>query len=125
MTAAERKKIVATVHARVVQLLTPYGIAVEHVEGTGYNVAEFTFRVPDLPPDKGTPGMYSELVFHLSTDEVRQCHADPKQLDCLPLAWARILTDWVPNLFEAAPLPAAAEVDWRPGEYIPEDFGAA
>lgn len=42
----------------------------------------------------------------------------------MPLNWARVIADYAPELFESAPLPTAAEIDWRPTEMIPEDFGA-
>ncbi len=125
MTAAERKKIVQALHGKLVKFLTPLGIEVEHVLGKdALSVAEFTFRVRAKLPD-GTPGKSSELVIHLAGHDVQLCHNDPKHLDQMPILWARILADWVPDLFKDAELPTADEVDWRPTETIPEDFGAA
>ncbi len=42
--------------------------------------------------------------------------ADPEQLDCPPPAWGRALAGWVPTV---------EEIDRRPTETTPEDFGAA
>ena len=125
MTADDRQKIVTAINDRVVRLLTPYGVGVECAPGTGGAAAEFTFRVPDAPPDKAAPGKYTELVMHLDSYLLRQYRTSAACLDELPLAWARLIADYAPNLFDNAPLPAADEIDWRPAEAVPEDFGAA
>ena len=114
-----------TIHERVVQKLGPYGIVVEHTPTDASNrkaISEFTLKIPD--PDKSKPGVYSELTFDVTPEIARDCHNDPKNLDCLPQAWARICADWVPNLFDNAPPPPADNVDWRPDEALPEDFYA-
>jgi hypothetical protein len=41
------------------------------------------------------------------------------------LTWANILADWLPELFEHSTLPGATEIDWRPGEALPEDLRAS
>jgi hypothetical protein len=120
-------KLVETIHDRVVQKLSPYGILVEHTppepaSGMG-TVSEFTLKIPD--PDKSKPGLYQELTFHFLGNDAVQCHQDSKNLDCLPQAWARICADWAPSLFDNAAGPPADEVDWRPDETLPEDFYAA
>jgi hypothetical protein len=124
---ADVKKLVETVHERVVQKLGPYGILVEHTEPDTSNraqtISEFTLKIPD--EDKSKPGVYQELTFHFTTQDANSCHQDPKNLDCLPQAWARICADWAPALFDNAPAPPAADVDWRPDETLPEDFYAA
>lgn len=125
MTPTERKKIIKTINERVVQLLAPYGIAVQHTEGKGNNMAEFTFRVPDAAPDQSRARRYSELTMHLDFFILQQYHTSAECLDKLPLNWAQIIADYAPGLFDVAPLPTAAEIDWRPGEAIPEDYGAA
>ncbi|MBY0457057.1 MAG: hypothetical protein K2V38_06955 [Gemmataceae bacterium] len=124
MTPAERKKLIQTINARATQLLTPYGIRVTHTEGSGHEVAEFTFRVPEAPADSSKVGKYSELIMHLDSYTLSQYHTSAECLDKLPLAWAHLIIDYAPELFESAPLPTAAEVDWRPTEMIPEDFSA-
>jgi hypothetical protein len=124
MTAAERKQYVETIHERVSLLLCPLGITVEHElkDGRG-EAAEFTFKIPEV--DRSKPGLYQEVIVHLTQFDVAQCHNDPAQLDCLPRAWARICADWAPSLFEDAKFPAADGADWRPQETVPEDFYAA
>jgi hypothetical protein len=126
VTPAEQKKLVETVHERVVTILGPLGIVVSYEipeKNRGGTAAEFTFKIPDL--DASKPGEYQELTIHFMTHDAYQCKADPKQLDCLPRAWARICAEWAPSLFEKAPPPPADDVDWRPGEALPEDFYAA
>jgi hypothetical protein len=124
MTDAERKKYVDTIHERVGLILCPLGIVVEHeLMKAGVNVAEFTIKIPDA--NKPKSGVYQELIFHLTLQDVMRCRTDPKQLDCLPRAWARICADWAPTLFDEAKMPVADGVDWRPEDTIPEDFYAA
>jgi hypothetical protein len=124
MTAAERRRLVDAIHERVELLLGPLGIVVEHaMMKSGHAIAEFTLKIPDV--DKSKPGVYQELIFHVTQTEAYQCQHDPKQLDCLPRAWARICADWAPSLFDDAKLPGADGVDWRPQETLPEDFYAA
>ncbi len=124
MTADDRQKYVDTIHERVRGILCPLGIVVEHelIDGR-QDVAEFTFKIPDA--DKSKPGVYQEVVIHLTHQDVWNCHRDPAQLDCLPRAWARICAEWAPTLFDEAKLPTAEGVDWRPQETLPEDFYAA
>jgi hypothetical protein len=121
VTPTDRKKI----SERVAQLLTPYGIAVRHTERRGFYIAGFTFRIPDAPRDKSRPGKYSELSMQLAPHDLNQYHTSAECLDKRPLFWAGRIADHAPNLFDAAPLPTAAEIDWRPTEAIPEGFGAA
>ena len=130
MKTPDFQKIVEQIHERVVAKLGPYGILVEHTEpdtsGTprrGQTVSEFTLKIPD--EDKTKVGLYQELTFHVLTEDVTQIHTDPKNLECLPQAWARICADWAPALFDNAPPPPADAVDWRPDETLPEDFYAA
>jgi hypothetical protein len=124
MTADEQKKLVDTIHDRVVLMLGPLGITVEHeMMKSGQTVAEFTLKIPER--DTSKPGVYQELIFHVTHADANQCQRDPKQLDCLPRAWARICADWAPSLFDDAKLPNADGVDWRPQETLPEDFYAA
>lgn len=125
MTADERRKLVETIHERVGKLLNPLGILVEREDFAERqpNAAEFTFKIPDA--DTSKPGVYQEVIIHLTQHDVFQCHADPAQLDCLPRAWARICAEWAPTLFDRADLPVADGVDWRPQETLPEDFYAA
>jgi hypothetical protein len=124
MTAQEKQKLVDTIQERVVLMLGPLGILVAHeMMKDNYTIAEFTFKIPDL--DKSKPGTYQELIVHFTQTDAHQCKADPKQLDCLPRAWARICAEWAPSLFDEAKLPNADGVDWRPQETLPEDFYAA
>ena len=130
MKTPDFAKLVDTIHERVVQKLGPYGIIVEHSEPdipkrahTNQTVSEFTLKIPEQ--DKSKPGVYQELIFHLTADDARRCHQNPKNLDCLPQAWARICADYAPALFDNAPPPPADNVDWRPDETLPEDFYAA
>jgi hypothetical protein len=119
-------KLVETIHDRVVQKLSPYGILVEHTEPdvkSRDSISEFTLKIPDQ--DKSKPGVYQELIVHFTAQDAWQCHQDSKNLDCLPQAWARICADWAPSLFDNAAGPPADEVDWRPDETLPEDFYAA
>jgi hypothetical protein len=119
-------KLVGTIHERVVRKLGPYGILVEHTEPdvkSRDSISEFTLKIPDQ--DKSKPGVYQELIVHFTWQDATQCHQDPKNLDCLPQAWARICADWAPALFDNAPPPPADAVDWRPDEALPEDFYAA
>ena len=66
MTAAERKKLVETIHERVSLILCPLGIVVEHeiMKAGGPDVAEFTFKIPDA--DRSKPGVYQEVIIHLA-----------------------------------------------------------
>lgn len=125
--SADFKKIVDTIHARVVEKLGPYGILVEHTEPEAATrsgtVSEFTLKIPE--PDKSKPGVFQELIVHVMAQDVWQIQQDPKTLDCLPRAWARICAEWAPTLFENAPPPPAQEAEWRPDETLPEDFYAA
>ena len=125
MTAAEKKKLVETIHERVVLLLGPLGIVVEHeiLEKSRATLAEFTIKIPD--EDRSKPGVYQELVFHFTHFDAQQCHQDPSQLDCRPRSWAQVCADWAPRLFDDTKLPTADGVDWRPQETLPEDFYAA
>ncbi|MCI0703685.1 MAG: hypothetical protein L0241_21620 [Planctomycetia bacterium] len=125
MTPAEFKKLTTTIQEKLVELLGPLGIEVKHEAKNKQMSAEFTFKVQDRTPDGKTPGTYSELSLDLHAYEAQSCLSDPKYLDNLPHAWARILADWVPNVFDTATLPSAPELDWRPNETTPEDFGAA
>jgi hypothetical protein len=85
--------------------------------------AEFTLKIPE--PDKSKPGVYQEQILHFTQAESLQCKNDPKQLDCLPRAWARICAEWATSLFDEAKLPVTDGVDWRPQDTLPEDFYAA
>jgi hypothetical protein len=125
LTDDDRKKCVETIHERVSLILCPLGIVVEHelLKPGKQDVAEFTFKIPST--DKSKPGVYQEVIVHLTHHDVQQCHTNPAQLDCLPRAWARICADWAPSLFDEAKLPTAEGVDWRPQETLPEDFYAA
>lgn len=125
MTADQRKKLIDTINERVSLILCPLGIVVSHevLKAGGQDVAEFSFKIPDA--DKTKAGKYEELIVHLTQTDLWQCHNDPKQLDCLPRAWARICADFAPSLFDAAKMPTADGVDWRPQETLPEDFYAA
>lgn len=125
MTPTERKKLIATINARVAQLLAPYGITVTYAESTGRDLAEFTFRIPGVGSDPLKPSKHTEIIRHLDLWELQQYHTSAECLDKLPHNWAAVVADYAPELFETAPLPTAAEVDWRPIEMIPEDFGAA
>ncbi|MDY3553549.1 hypothetical protein R5W24_002652 [Gemmata sp. JC717] len=94
-----------------------------HVAGTGRNVAEFTFRIPtSTPADKLQPGKWSELVLYLDAHELQHYVTSTECLDTLPRIWAHVIAGYAPELFESAPLPTAAEVDWRPIEMPPKDF---
>ena len=125
--APDYKQIVEQIHQRVVEKLGPYGILVEYTEPNtsdrGQDVSEFTLKIPEV--DKSKPGVFQELIVHVTTQDVWQIHQDAKNLDCLPQAWARICADWAPALFDNAPPPPADDVDWRPDETLPEDFYAA
>ena len=125
MTPTERTNLIVTINDRVTQLLAPYGIAVAHTAGAGNNMAEFTFRIPEgAPADKSKPGKVSELIMHLDFYLLQQYHTSAECLNKLPRDWAAVIADYAPELFESAPLPTAAEIDWRPTEMLPEDFGA-
>ena len=130
MTSPDYARLVETIHDRVVQKLGPYGILVEHTPPDVKpnakphdTISEFTLKIPDQ--DRSKPGIYQELIFHVGVEDARQIHQDPKNLDCLSQAWARICADFTPGLFDNAAGPPADEVDWRPGETLPEDFYAA
>jgi hypothetical protein len=124
MTAQEKQKLVDAIQERVVLMLGPLGILVAHeMMKDNYTIAEFTFKIPEV--DKSKPGTYQELIVHFTQTDAHQCKTDPKQLDCLPRAWARICAEWAPSLFDEAKLPNADGVDWRPQETLPEDFYAA
>ncbi|AWM40885.1 hypothetical protein GobsT_05550 [Gemmata obscuriglobus] len=126
MTPDECKQLVSTINDRVTQLLEPYGIAVSYTTGAGRNIAEFAFRIPaSTPADKSQPGKWSELVLYLDAHELQHYVTNAECLDKLPRTWADVIAGYAPELFESAPLPTAAEVDWRPTEMMPEDFGAA
>lgn len=124
MTPDDVKRIVDTIDERVRCILNPLGILVQHeVQTSGGSVAEFTLKIPET--DKAKPGVYQELIVHLTQYDVQNCLTDAAQLDCLPRAWARICAEWAPSLFDEANVPPTDGVDWRPQETLPEDFYAA
>jgi len=124
VTPAQNKKLAATLQEKLVELLGPLGIEVKHELTKHYStIAEYTFRIPDQ--DKSKVGVYTELTTYLEMIDANACEQDPKHLEHIKLTWARMLANEVPNLFDNSPLPAAEEIDWRPNETIPEDFGAA
>jgi hypothetical protein len=126
VTPADSQKLVETLQERLVQLLGPLGIETTHVMGgdTKQIVATFTFRVRERRPD-GTLGKTSEMDIKLDTANAMQSHRDRKHLEGVAVLWAGYLADWVPELFEDSTLPSATEIDWRPGEALPEDFRAS
>jgi hypothetical protein len=86
------KKIVEQIYHRVVEKLGPYGILVEHTEPEtsprSSDVSEFTLKIPEQ--DKSKPGIYQELIVHVTAQDAWQIQQDAKNLDCLPQAWAHL-----------------------------------